>query len=171
MYDSAPTAYHEAGHAVAHWLFNFPIERVSIVSEDDHLGAVYGSAVHIEFAETADDSNEVEKKLKNAIIIYLAGGEAQRHFDADTVETWHEEEDRENALEVLWHLGYPSTTLEIMYQELFAETVQLVTDHWKHIETLALALVEERELTGERVIQLLSQANEEPDLSMQDRAP
>jgi hypothetical protein len=153
--DTTATAYHEAGHAVAHWLFGFPIDRATITPSVDYAGAVSGPVVHIQFAEESDDSQEAEKKLRQAAVVHLAGAEAQRYYDARTLRPWHSEEDRENAAEALWHLGYAPGHLELIYKELVDETAQLVREHWQRIQTIAAALLEHRELTGADVYGLL----------------
>ena len=149
------TAYHEAGHVVAHWLFGVPIERITIIEGDDYAGAVLGPALHIQLAEASDDSQEVVRKLRQAIVLYLAGVEAQHYYDPQTVQPWQSEEDLENTLEVLWHMGYLPERLEVIYRELSEEAVRLVRENWQRVQAVAAALLEHGEMTGADVYSLL----------------
>jgi ATP-dependent Zn protease len=78
----AATAYHEAGHAVAHFLRRRRIDRITIVEDDESLGRVSGRIVpaDVEFLEYGPATLRQLKAVEDDIIGRLAGAAAEcRH--------------------------------------------------------------------------------------------
>jgi hypothetical protein len=152
------TAYHEAGHIVAKLHFGFPIVRATVEASGDYHGAVEGPNIHIELAETSDDSCEIETAQRNFLVICFAGPEAQRAYDPDSVEPWHAAGDEESAVDALWHMGYHPDKLAAIDAELRLAAKEFVRTHWSQIDAVAKALLEKREMTGEELRRVLEAA-------------
>ncbi len=83
-----PTAYHEAGHAVAAFFHSVGLKWVSIVPRDGSLGHVRHNPLFRTNAPDWDDSNRTRNRLETLVFVCLAGTEAQRRFAPRSVRHW-----------------------------------------------------------------------------------
>lgn len=147
-------AHHEAGHAVLALLQGIPITRVTMIATDEH-------AAHVQFADwsgpwwsfavvMAAGERAGERWLREA---GLATPErlwnAERHCTSDrrqVVETAPEPHEV-----VFGQLDVPEGREALDYARLHDAADVLLTGFWPQVSSLAAALVEHRELTGQQV--------------------
>lgn len=149
------TAYHEAGHAVAHWRFGCPITRVTIAPEDDYLGVVVADDPVMYMHLDWDASPEIDQALNQGIMIYFAGPLAQVRFDSSSWSEFHGDSDYETASPMLLRLGGSSENASAISERLESETRAFLEKHWREVEAVANALLEHRDLDGTSVTTLL----------------
>lgn len=152
------TAFHEAGHAVAHFALGRRIDRVSIISEDDTLGRVRGPVLPRSWdpsTSTGFDTLRELKAMEDAIVAALAGPNAEAKFRG-----------RRNLLgargdyeTVGWLLQQTCDGSDHVSRAYYAYVKALAHDlietHWYLVEALALELLDRRSLNGARVHQVL----------------
>jgi len=170
------TAYHEAGHAVAYFLLDFSITRVSVIPDEENLGHVRGykkSRRILDFLETIGPfPNRAESgkiaRWHDEVVCRLAGMEAVRlfvpgsRFRAGTVVGQVEKRmrgprkvrfgaigDVPLAFNILYDL-HGEDEAKLVYRWLALRARRLVEHPIAHrgIEALAKALIERRELSG-----------------------
>lgn len=104
---SVSTAYHEAGHVVAKWLFGYGcvIKRVSIVAEEDFLGVLEGGSPLSKMDSKWDSEPEVATALENDVVILYCGPVAQKRFNPRSWREHHGSKDGKDALTLVGELG------------------------------------------------------------------
>jgi hypothetical protein len=98
---SERTAFHEAGHIIAHYILDVPIVGASIVEEGESLGRVTREKISKKMKEDLGGiySYEAERFMRNEIVILYAGNEAEKHYcgkyddvgasgDYETISDW-----------------------------------------------------------------------------------
>jgi hypothetical protein len=152
------TAYHEAGHAVAHHVLGFNIRAVTIVPSKDCAGKVSGKlGVKPRILEYGNPSRATVAKWHDKAITLLAGAEAQRRFKPHSIRRYMASSDRGAVVDILSRLHPEEEELNAVIKYLEARTRNLVGNpiRWGQIEDLAGALVAKRTLTGQEVRQVL----------------
>jgi hypothetical protein len=71
-------AYHEAGHAVVAWLLDRSFRRVSIEEAEGEVGGALYRKWHNKFDPNHGDPKRARLQLEGAMMIALAGAEAER---------------------------------------------------------------------------------------------
>ncbi len=148
-------AYHEAGHAVAAWYFERPIERAFITEADESGGLV---------AAWPRDEVLSEEEAKNKIVFIRAGLVAQTMFAPDTIRKTTGPQvhqgfgDNLKISELLERIAPDDAeTQGKIWHELYATTERrLAGDDMKRaIEAIAGDLIRHREITGRKVAELI----------------
>jgi len=145
-------AHHEAGHAVACFYQRIRIRKVSIEPEDSAAGSIRFrnplEGVNLEL--TSSDGDRL--KMERLATVCFAGGLAQRHFSKHSYRTWHDEDDRMAASNLIRRFVGSHEQLDAYYTLLRLQTEDLVEGSWwADIQKLATALVQNRVLSTKRV--------------------
>lgn len=168
------TAYHEAGHAVLSYLFELPVESVTIVPAEGYLGKCQGESVpwwchHI-------DANGIDTRDKrgwahDTIVVLFGGVEAERLLDPEIPAADLEDggaKDNGVIVDLLLELAADEDEQEALSEYLARRTRNFLRQYWPSVQAVALALLERKTLTGQEVADLIysevpgSFAEEEP---------
>ena len=179
------TAYHEAGHAMAHCLLGFRIARVSIIPdhEEGNLGCVTGykrSHKTREFIENYRPfpSGRVESgkiaRWHDEVVCLLAGMEAVRLFMPGSRFRYGTAKfmpgsgskryviggDAHDVTDILSRF-HPEDEMQLVYRWLAWRARNLVGHRFARpgIEALAKALIEKREMSGKEARSVIAEAN------------
>lgn len=139
--DDQATAYHEAGHAAAALVFGMHPHCATIVPDDEgealsHTQRLYEDLVSL------DGSSD---GYRQTAIAYCAGAEAQRRVDGD--------------LERI-RIGASGDSIEakellestvISEDEVRAQTVEFIDEHWPLVDRIAVELLTHRTLGPEEL--------------------
>ena len=154
----AATAYHEAGHALAHHVLGWGNGEVTIVPDKERVGSARiadGARLRrlLRQLEFGTINTLLVAKCHDHILCLLAGKEAQKKFRPKSIRSYMARSDHNAAAELLVSLyqdqkerNAASRYLELRTRNLISGTV-----HWRMIQDLAVALLERQTLTGEAV--------------------
>jgi ATP-dependent Zn protease len=153
-------AYHEAGHLVVAYLLGRPFERASIIADPDGalVGYCHHAALPAAFATEGlrpdPDPEANEQLIQSCVTTALAGGIAEE-MGTGAASTWGTDADRHAAVNLaVYEVG--EEQLEAYLAEARNRAAVLLKQHWSAVEALASALVEQRELDGNRARALLA---------------
>ncbi len=148
-------AYHEAGHAVAAWSCRLKILKISIIPDDELSGKVRHVSPLKGIRLDIDGSPRADGKAKDAIIICLAGPEAQRRHNPRSVRRWHASSDYDAAVDLALRVcgSGPSTTAYLRWLGIVAK--DLINSRWPMVEKVAAELLVREELSAADVDVLL----------------
>ena len=148
------TAYHEAGHAIAHIFLHVPFEKVSIRADEGSLGRCTSYGLRylkdVDVYITPAKQDRIFRYVKAA----FAGHYAQKRFNKKCVRQWHSQKDYHDGVGLLSYISDPPA-IDHLVRWLECETEMLVELRWQEIETVAHALLERETLTREEVRELL----------------
>lgn len=168
--DKKIVAYHEAGHAVMSYLLGIDIARASIIASTSGVGgAVFNTESDSQFMTNVDFRNRIK---------VLYGGRASEEIKFKTVTTGASNDitqatnliqkyiqrygfDDEfglldiNVLERYMDTDKIMTKFSEMSKFLYNETVNLLSDNYNLVETLAQKLLELETLTGDSIKEIL----------------
>lgn len=155
--DTIRTAYHEAGHAVAHYIFGVPFIRISIVPGEDYNGIVNGDGNYInklteDIGGVCTSDEWAIKSMDDNIKVLLAGYAAEEVHFGDGIDTYDEKygapPDVIAAYEILLRLGYAD--LYGPFRLHYEDTVIMLREkqNWEAVELLASILMGTGELSG-----------------------
>jgi hypothetical protein len=163
-------AYHEAGHAVAHYLLRFRFRRVSIIHDVErgnlgHVLAYKKSQKTLELDEQcAEFSSLADGRMiarrHELVVCLLAGMEAERHFMPGSKFRSSARQDVRVAKQILRRL-HPEDEAQLVYGWLVLRARHLVVDDSFArigIEALAQALIEKREMSGKEARRVIEEA-------------
>lgn len=174
--DKKIVAYHEAGHAVIHYLLGEPMSRVSIIGTTSGVGGVV-------FGEDSDTQFLTKEYYENRVKICYAGRASEQiKFNSVTQGASSDITQATGILEeYVSRLGFEeefglldmnvlaerqiidkSNAFELMQRkskELYGETVDLLTKNYDLVEKLAKALLEYETLNGKEIEEVLSRVN------------
>lgn len=172
--DKEIVAYHEAGHAVMHYLLGEPMSRASIIGTTSGVGGVV-------FGEDSDTQFLTKECYENKVKICYAGRASEQiKFNSVTQGASSDITQATGILEeYVSRLGFEekfglldmnvlaekqiidkSNAFELMQKKskkLYAETVELLTENYKLVEKLAKALLESETLSGKEIEEILNQ--------------
>ena len=100
-----PTAFHEAGHVVAAWRRGLKIHNVTIVPGPGFQGMVKHSPPMRGIRLDCDGSNRARLRAESAIVVCLAGPEAQRRHSPRSWRSYHGARDHEKAVDLAMSLN------------------------------------------------------------------
>ena len=176
--DKKIVAYHEAGHAVMHYLLGEPMSRASIIGTTSGVGGVV-------FGEDSDTQFLTKEYYENRVKICYAGRASEQiKFNSVTQGASSDITQATGILEeYVSRLGFEeefglldmnvlaerqiidkSNAFELMQRkskELYGETVDLLTKNYDLVEKLAKALLEYETLSGKEIEEVLSRVNME----------
>ena len=175
--DKEIVAYHEAGHAVCHWLLGEPISRASIQANTSGVGGVV-------FGQDSDTQFRTSEYYENRIKICYAGRASEKiKFDSITQGASSDITQATQILdEYVSKLGFEekfgmldmdvlaekqiidkSNAFELMQEKskkLYQETIDLLTQNYNLVEKLAVKLLEVETLSGDEIKELFLEDNE-----------
>ena len=172
--DKKIVAYHEAGHAVMHYLLGEPMSRASIIGTTSGVGGVV-------FGEDSDTQFLTKEYYENRVKICYAGRASEQiKFNSVTQGASSDITQATGILEeYVSRLGFDeefglldmnvlaekqiidkSNAFELMQKkskELYTETVELLIKNYDLVERLAQALLESETLSGKEIEEILHQ--------------
>ncbi len=150
------TAIHEAGHAVAAFLLREKIKYVTIRPTQDSHGHMMHHVVRFARNEMFDDSLRGRDRAERRIMTCFAGQIAQRKHAPRSRWRLGGSHDHEQAMELFFHIDPPDQKARELYLALlWRQTEYLVEQHWKEIEAVAAALLEEETLSRDRTREVI----------------
>lgn len=176
--DKKIVAYHEAGHAVMHYLLGEPMSRASIIGTTSGVEGVV-------FGEDSDTQFLTKEYYENRVKICYAGRASEQiKFNSITQGASSDITQATGILEeYVSRLGFDeefglldmnvlaekqiidkSNAFELMQKkskELYTETVELLIKNYDLVERLAQALLESETLSGKEIEEVLHDANAE----------
>jgi len=154
MTESNPTAYREAGHAVAAFLLtDCPFDTVTIVPGEPSVGAVARQhllddddiALALEYGHE-DEIRRNRSRIEDAIRVSLAGPYAQRRHDPAS--KWRRGKDLKEASDLIYclykHYHTPAKVIPSFWRHTNVILDDFLEGHWNAIETLAHRLIRDR---------------------------
>ena len=149
------TAYHEAGHVVAHIVQGLPVKSVTIVEGKDF----YGAGAHPSpMMHSWSNGRELRQIARSCIVSLFAGMEAERVFDPG-VPDYGSSQDEADAFEVSrdYHvfprrMSCVGDDFHIDYlEQLRKESRRLIKRHWNVVAAVAQKLLTEKTVDGETI--------------------
>jgi hypothetical protein len=142
-------AYHEAGHAVAHFALARRIDRVTIVPDKECLGRVDGRTLPKSWSHQQEDFRPARelRAAEDFLVSALAGPTAEARFRGrPNLVTGSR--DHEQVAELRWTLMGTGAVADayLRYVEVLAE--ELIDLHWYLVESLARTLLARPTLVG-----------------------
>jgi hypothetical protein len=151
------TAFHEAGHVAAAWSRGLKIHSATIDPTPEfrghtlHTNPLRGIRFNLSLARVRD-------RAESAIVVYLAGPEAQQRHSPRSWRSHHGASDFEHAIDVATGLNGSEEAAHAYLDWLAVVTRHEITTLWPQVETVAHALVVRRTLTAAEVKALLARA-------------
>ena len=139
MESTNATAYHEAGHAVVALILGRPVQRVSILANDQHLGVC-------EFGKGM--SRPTEDWLEREILIALAGIAAEARFTGNYA--WDGAARDQQYVHKLAVQRAGERRADKLQRRLLAKAEHLLADDdtWRAVELIAEELLRLGEISG-----------------------
>ena len=141
------TAYHEAGHAVACYIFNHEIKKVSIIPEEGCKGKLDSNKLPKDLIERIlwrePLSPEEETLLREKTIISLAGPASECLFTGEY--NWRgsmSDRSKANAF---------AAPLDLTGKDFDEQAKELIDSNWRKVEAIAQTLLECQTLTSQEV--------------------
>ena len=168
------TAYHEAGHAVASIFLDLDFEKVTIVPDDEAAGRITYADLDPEIQDAWDsgdrDDARVRQWVERSCIATLAGGIAQRRFSPRSDWKFGREGDARfpgvgkvlepgtdlsNVVRRIDDIGFAGKVAATYEAYLEAQAEALIKAQWAAVQKVAEALVEQKTLFADDVLQLI----------------
>jgi hypothetical protein len=155
-------AHHEAGHAVAAWSVGIEGKSVSIIPSETYSGVYRPHPGYFAGANPDwDGSPAVQRKLESRALVDFAGAAAQRRFNPKGFRWTHCATDHEHAQDMILRLcGGDAEGEEAKWYwkliEARANSFVRIPDNWRAIRAVARALLKHRELSGERIVEIIT---------------
>lgn len=155
MTDREALAYHEAGHAVAHVLADYPFTYVTIETNEKYEGHIKpsGGPSFMLREIICSRKRETVGLIRSMVICLHAGNVAEEIFLGHhaEIESWTDTEEIEEIAK------YRSKHPKRWAQHLRRQTrhILMSPEIWENVATVAAALLEKQTLTSEEVHALL----------------
>lgn len=156
--DRRATAVHEAGHALAHYLFSIPFTVVSILPDDESFGRCRAAPEAIEqligIVEGTDcetDPADYDCIIDAHLIAWYAGPAADsRYTGRPFLECLEGQSDADSPLDLVFHFIPNEADREQYIRTMQRRALNLVADptSWQAIAALADALEIDHEING-----------------------
>lgn len=151
-----PTAFHEAGHVVAAWSRRVKIHNATIVPSPEFNGLVrHANPLH-KLHPDYDVSARVRDRAESAIVVSLAGPEAQRRYSPRSWRTYHGAADFKKAVDLAMRFNSSDEAVNAYLAWLAIVTRDEIALLWPQVETVAQALFDRRNLTAAEIKVLLA---------------
>ena len=152
------TAYHEAGHAVAHHHNQLGLQLISIVRTRNSLGNCSGSIKRLvtTIAKLEEGSNDLKTRVyvERQIQVFLAGLTSEWLLTGRR--TWrHFQQDLDSAENLARSLEGSGEATSALLTLLRIRTEAFLKNHWHEVEALGVALLERKTLTGKQGRQII----------------
>ena len=157
MTESNPTAYREAGHAIAALLLtDCPFDTVTIVPGKPSIGALARQHLLGDFIlEYDDEIRQNRNRIDDAILVSLAGPYAQRRHDPSS--KWRRGKDLKEVSDLIYCLHRHCQSARDRAISSFWRYTNVIMDdfletNWNAIETLAHRLIRDRTVSRDEAI-------------------
>ncbi len=156
------TAYHEAGHVVAHCLLRLPFAYVTIVPDEECLGHVHGtesSKRNREALEFGPPSLRVCDYWQRQIIAMYAGEAVTKHITGR--HDWRGgRRDHHDVMDISMRLCGNEKEWNAYMAWLGLQATGIITapSQWKAVEAVAKALLVEKKISAQRCRRLVKEA-------------
>lgn len=154
------TAYHEAGHAVAKKVLGLKLRSATIVPRGDYQGFVTGPiGINVQRLRYDIFSVNEVSRWHNEIIVLMAGAQAQRKYKPRSVRPYMIAADNAN-IQTILECVHPRNEHRTIINWLRVRTENLINHpkHWRYVEDVAVALLENRTLTGDDISKILAES-------------
>ena len=147
------TAYHEAGHAIMHVVRGVPMDLVTIVSNDDYNGVCrwnHGPSIMLTM-NMGNTSRAYRELAIDSILISLSGAAAEERFSGR-----YDKDGAEDDMNSAYNVAvYYSRNPDKYLSSKFGEARKIIRDNWRQVDLVAKALLEQKTLTWDDVLNLL----------------
>jgi hypothetical protein len=150
------TAFHEAGHAVAHFDLEIPIGYVTIVPKGDSLGRATGRRPR--WFDPDEVSARMQWHVQREIVSLYAGPIAESKMTGAGNHAGAEG-DHHTIVQLADCVVGGAEELQAFISWLEIRSTNLVEHRWFAIEAVAQALLNEKRMTGKRVAEVVRQSN------------
>lgn len=159
-------AYHEAGHLIAAHRLGLPFsgkQAISIIEAEDYRGVFIHKNI-LQPDEVYTNPDRARLKMERLVVSKLAGIEAQRSFDPNSVDCgdglpgghWDGVSDYHDAIGLIDHFVGSNEELEAYLNLLRIRARNLVASNWPYIEAIAERLLEKKTLSAADARQVIS---------------
>lgn len=148
------TAFHEAGHAVMAHLCGERLTRVEILGDDESAGSVSSARLRQGTDEGPFDPAMPTVHLERALLCLCAGMVCERMVGGPEPGAESSEE-LDRAVALALQLVHRCERVLPLLQEVSEHAETLLDRHWTAVEVLAMALMMEREMSGDEVRRLI----------------
>ena len=149
-----PIAFHEAGHVVAAWSRRLKIHSATIAPTSEFEGQVRHASPLRGIRLDCDGSDRARLRAESAIVVLLAGPEAQRRHGPRSI--YLGAHDHPEAVDLVMRLNGSEEAANAHLKWLSIVTRDEIAVLWPLVERVAHALVRERTLTAAQVKSLLA---------------
>lgn len=154
-------AYHEAGHALAHFRLNLPMLSISVIADAKSFGRVRGFSTPAFFRKFDQEqpSRMDISKAHDWIVALLAGKEAQSRFRPGSIRPAHIEHDNSCIQTILERLFHEAERGPLMkYLRIRATLLVRNPTNWRMISDLAEVLIDRRSMNGQEAVALFRES-------------
>lgn len=153
------TAYHEAGHAFLSYVLGKGFQRVTVIPDQDYLGAVtnmcdYDFLANLMMATTnfiVPDS-VIDNRVKNELMVLYAGYLAEKEYGVDNKDG--ASSDLEMIREFIFNYCNDEDESTALITLCLETTTTILKDNWFQIRVLANVLIEKKTMTFSDVDEL-----------------
>jgi hypothetical protein len=156
------TAFHEAGHVVAAWSRGLKTHSATIIPTPGFRGHTLHANPWRGIRRNSTLPS-IRDRAESAIVVQLAGPEAQRRHSPRSWRSHHGASDFEDAFDAAMGLSSSSEAAHAYLDWLAIVTRDEITTLWPQVETVAQALVARQTLSAAEIKVLLVGA---PDTSV-----
>jgi hypothetical protein len=153
-----PTAFHEAGRVVAAWSRGLKTHSVTIIPTPEFRGHVLHANPLRGIRLDCDGSARVRLRAELAIVVCLAGPEAQKRHGPRSWRSHHGDFDFKKAVDLASSFNSSDEAVHAYLDWLAIVTRDEIALLWPQVEKVAQALVVRRTLTAAEVKALLARA-------------
>lgn len=144
-------AYHEASHAVAHYLLRIPFVEVSIIPDNESLGCVkapQGYGNKLEFWKY-DNPGFAEKKIIAEMMTSFAGNIGAEKFTGTKPGVWSDT-DKDAPFALVGDLSSGPEDDQRILDETWQKTKEMLDDpkNWGAVQALAAELLKRKVISG-----------------------
>jgi hypothetical protein len=146
-------AYHEAGHAAVRIYMELPFDRVSIISEGNSAGRIEHPVVTDPLGWEELLPDEIDLLIDRHVASIFAGPLAQErlsgNYDADGANS-----DHKDMIDFISRRCHSDDEMEAYFAWMQIRTRNIVNMCWLQIDAIAQALLEEKELSADEVLEI-----------------
>lgn len=154
---------HEAGHAMACFLYKIPVKEITVVPDEAYLGKVSPLVVRAQERLGFERRERRQRALAERIIrCCLAGAIAQKKYSKASFRKHHATKDREIALDMAIRISGSVEEALALCQLLGIQIKQelQLPHNWRPIMALARQMKKHRTLSGRKARALLKVAQQ-----------
>ena len=151
------TAYHEAGHAVAHYFLHLPFKYLTIEPEKDSLGHVKRFPHPKSFQPDIGGDIKTLNRIEKNIVAYYAGNATEFILNRK-LNKIVAGPDEQNAMELAMYYCGGQKETDAFLNWMWERTINWLNNpsfHWDAVEALAQELLKKRRLTSKEAKQII----------------